>query len=89
MRVGIIGLLQESNTFLAERSTLKKFEEDVLATGEAVRARFRDAHHEIGGFFAGLAESREIEAVPIFALPEHPLRRDRIRNVLEVARDAV
>ncbi len=71
MRVGIVGLLQESNTFLAEPTTVDHFRQDLLLTGEAVRERMIDAHHEIGGFFAGLKEA-EIEAVPIFlarALP--------------------
>jgi len=66
MRVGIIGLLQESNTFLPEKTTWEHFEADVLARGEEVRQRFADAPHEIGGFFQGLAE-RGIDAVPIFA----------------------
>jgi microcystin degradation protein MlrC len=66
MRIGIIALMQESNTFIAEPTTLAHFEQDVLLEGEAVRARFADAHHEIGGFFAGLAAER-FEAVPTFA----------------------
>ena len=66
MRVGIIALLQESNTFLADRTTLAHFERDVLCEGDEVRRRFAGAHHEVGGFFAGLAEEG-IEAVPIFA----------------------
>lgn len=66
MRVGIIALLQESNTFIAGATTLAHFERDLLAEGEAVRARFEGAHHEVGGFFAGLAEEG-IDAVPIFA----------------------
>jgi microcystin degradation protein MlrC len=84
MRVGVIGLLQESNTFLAERTTLEKFQQDVLATGEAVRARFRTAHHEIGGFFAGLADAR-IDAVPIFvarALPFGVIADDAYSTLL-------
>jgi len=66
MRVGIIGLLQESNTFLPEKTTWEHFEGDVLARGEQVRHRFAGARHEIGGFFQGLAQ-QDIEAVPIFA----------------------
>ena len=65
-RVGIIAWLHESNTFVSARTTLAHFERDLLATGETIRERFADAHHEIGGFFAGLAE-HNIEAVPIFA----------------------
>src|SRR4051794_25645670 len=66
MRVGIIALLQESNTFIADQATLAHFAQDLLAEGETVRARLADAHHEVGGFFAGLAE-HQFEAVPIFA----------------------
>ncbi len=66
MRVGIIALLQESNTFIHGATTLAHFESDVLLDGEAVRGRFADSHHEVGGFFGGLAE-QNLEAVPIFA----------------------
>jgi microcystin degradation protein MlrC len=66
MRVGIIALMQESNTFIAEPTTLAHFEQDLLIDGETVRTRFADAHHEVGGFFAGLAAER-LDAVPIFA----------------------
>src|SRR6516225_2432527 len=66
MRVGIVALLQESNTFLAGRTTLTHFEQDLLVEGDAVRERLAGAHHEVGGFFAGLAEAG-ITAVPVFA----------------------
>lgn len=66
MRVGIIALLQETNTFINEPTTLRHFEENLLVTGEAVRDRTADTQHELGGFFAGLAEAG-LEAVPIFA----------------------
>lgn len=66
MRVGIIALLQESNTFIAGTTTLAHFEADLLLEGDAVRAHFDGAHHEVGGFFAGLAEE-SVDAVPIFA----------------------
>ena len=65
-RVGIIALLHESNTFISQPTTLEHFRENLLATGESVRARLADTHHEVGGFFAGLARE-QIEAVPIFA----------------------
>lgn len=66
MRVGIIALLHESNTFISEPTVLHHFEENILLTGEAIRERFTETHHEIGGFFAGLAAA-QIDAVPIFA----------------------
>lgn len=72
-RVGIVGLLQESNTFIDGTTRRAHFETDLLLRGEAIRTAMAGAPHEVGGFFAGLAEAaREIEAVPLFlarALP--------------------
>src|SRR5687767_9467464 len=66
MRVGVVALLEESNTFVRERTTLAHFEQDLLLEGEPVRERLAGAHHEVGGFSAGLADAG-IEAVPVFA----------------------
>jgi len=71
MRVGIIALLQESNTFLSRPTLLDNFREDLLLTGADVRASLADAHHEVGGFFSGLAEAG-IEAVGILAARAMP-----------------
>ena len=71
MRVGIIGLLHESNTFIRTPTTIESFRQGVLAMGEEVRAAFGGSHHEIGGFFAGLETSR-VEAVPVFAARATP-----------------
>jgi microcystin degradation protein MlrC len=66
MRIGILALLQESNTFLTGKTTLAHFEQDLLCEGEEVRRRMAGAHHEVGGFFAGLDDAG-LEAVSIFA----------------------
>lgn len=71
MRVGIIALMQESNTFIAGPTTFAHFEQDLLLEGDAIRARFADTHHEVGGFFAGLAAER-LDALPIFAARAYP-----------------
>lgn len=94
MRVGIIAFLHESNTFIREMTGLENFERDVLVEGEEVRARFAEAHHEVGGFFAGLADAG-IEAVPLLAaraLPHGPVTAeafatisDRIERAIERA----
>ncbi len=96
MRVGIIALLQESNTFVSQPTLLNHFEEDLLVEGEAVRERLASAHHEIGGFFQGL-EEEQLEAVPIFAaravphgtMTEHTLHAllDRMFDGLKRAED--
>lgn len=71
MRIGILALLHESNTFIDRPTTIERFEENLLAEGEEIRRKLAGAHHEVGGFFAGLQE-RAIEAVPIFAARAMP-----------------
>jgi microcystin degradation protein MlrC len=66
MRIGIIALLQESNTFIGQPTTLTHFEQELLATGKTVRERLAGTHHEVAGIFHALDEAGE-EAVPIFA----------------------
>jgi microcystin degradation protein MlrC len=66
MRVGIVSLMHESNTFAAEQTPLSAFLQDRLLTGEAVREHLAGTHHEVGGFFDGLA-AEGVEAVPVFA----------------------
>lgn len=86
MRVGILALLHESNTFLPRPATLEDFRRDVLLTGEDVRKRFRDANHEVGGFFSGL-EHEGVEAVPVFAaraVPSGTIERSAFEELLRI-----
>lgn len=77
MRIGIIGLLHESNTFLAQPTEIDSFERVTLARGSEIVSLFENSHHELGGFLQGLGsfdqtERKSIEIVPIFvgrALP--------------------
>jgi microcystin degradation protein MlrC len=71
MRIGIIALLQESNTFIAQPTTLQHFEQDMLVEGEAVRERLHGTQHEVGGMFHAL-EDLSVTAVPIFAARAFP-----------------
>ncbi len=91
MRVGIIGLLHESNTFISNRTTLSHFEQDTLLIGEAIRRRFAKTPHEIGGFFAGLQEEN-IEALPILAaraVPYGPIETATFQRLLELRHSEV
>ena len=90
-RVGIVALLQESNTFLSGQTTLDHFRQDVLLTGPAIRERYADSHHEIGGFFAGL-ERAGVEVVPVFAaraLPYGTVTADTFAALLAMMQEAV
>ncbi len=85
MRVGIIGLLHESNTFIRQSTTVSHFVQDTLLTGELIRGRFAEAQHEIGGFFAAL-EAERLEAVPLFAaraLPFGPIETGTFQQLIE------
>ena len=44
MRVGVVALMHESNTFIRGTTTLADFEADVLLEGETVRQKLSDAH---------------------------------------------
>jgi microcystin degradation protein MlrC len=65
-RIGIIALIQESNTFLPGKTTFEQFRQDLILVGDEVRQHFASAHHEVRGFFDGLQRAG-LEAVPIFA----------------------
>ncbi len=75
-RIGIVALLHESNTFSSQPTTVESFEQSLLLTGQPIRAAMADAHHEVGGFFAGL-DAAGAEAVPLLAaraLPSGTIR---------------
>ncbi|MDZ4689461.1 MAG: M81 family metallopeptidase [Planctomycetaceae bacterium] len=88
-RVGIVALLQESNTFLSGATTLEHFRQDGLLTGPAIRERYAGSHHEIGGFFDGL-DRAGVEAVPIFAaraLPYGAVTAETFAALMEMLRE--
>ena len=66
MRLGIICLMQESNTFISKTTEFQNFEDDLFLKGNEIRDKMDKTHHEVSGFFEGLYVGG-IEAVPIFA----------------------
>ena len=71
MRVGIIALQHETNTFIQTPTDLDAFRGGMLATGDEFRAAVEGSNHELAGFFAGL-DIAGVTAVPLFgarALP--------------------
>lgn len=57
MRVGVIAVLHESNTFLSTPTTLRDFERDVFLRGTAIQKEYGEAYHEVAGFLQGLQEA--------------------------------
>ena len=75
MRVGIVCLMHESNTFASGVTGLDRFQNDTIAVGNAARQRFAGTHHEVGGFLDQI-EGDGHEAVMLFAawtLPSGPI----------------
>ena len=88
-RVGVLALIQESNTFLPGATTLDHFRRELLVTGEDVRQQFRTAHHEVRGFFDGLSQAG-IEALPLFAaraLPFGTIEPEAFETLMEIMLD--
>ena len=93
MRIGIIGLLHESNTFLTKPTEFADFERVTLARGEDVRSKFAGSHHELGGFLEGLqklSNTETIETVPIFvgrSLPSGTITAECWNRLMDVLFD--
>lgn len=89
MRIGIIGLQHESNTFIPRPTTLDHFRQGALLTGEAVRDAYGASRHEVGGFLTTLA-AENIEAVPLFlaiAVPGGAVTADALDTMLGMIAD--
>jgi microcystin degradation protein MlrC len=75
MRIGIIALLHESNTFISRTTSIERFHEDLFLIGEPIATKLSASHHEIGGFFIGLEKYRKnlgLEVIPIVAFRATP-----------------
>lgn len=68
MRVGIVALQHESNTFSPLPTTLDDF---TVAEGEAVVQAWRGSHHEVAGYLDGLQEEG-LQPVPILTAVATP-----------------
>ncbi|WP_161993874.1 M81 family metallopeptidase [Cyclobacterium xiamenense] len=92
MRVGLLGIYHESNTFLEKQTTREDFENGHLLYGAALLEEYRDAYHEIGGMVEVMDSEPDFEIVPLFyaeATPGGSLSEDvtdfllaEVRNLL-------
>jgi microcystin degradation protein MlrC len=91
LRVAIVSVNHESNTFIPSPTTLENFRSSVLLQGEEIRRQYRHAHHEIGGFFQALEEA-DIEAVPIVfahAVPWGTVDDEALDTLWKMAREGL
>lgn len=85
MRVGVIALLHESNTFVRVATTIGDFESGWLLRGDEL-LRLTGSRHEVGGFFEGL-DAAGLTAAPIFAaraLPYGTITGDATDRLLDL-----
>ena len=84
-RIGLIGFLHESNTFISEPTTYQHFLDDGLLEGEVFREKMQGTHHETAGFLSHLEEQApEFEAVPIMfarAMPYGTITADAFQRI--------
>ena len=64
MRVALMGIVHESNTFVSELTTLDHFRRGHWLHGKDIVKEYRDAFHEIGGMLEAMEEAG-IDVVPI------------------------
>lgn len=89
-RVGILGFLHESNTFLPAPTTWDDFASTSMTEGEEMRQRWSGTHHELGGFFAG-CDAEGLDAVPgfaTFAVPSGAIRAADYERLADSLMDA-
>ena len=70
-RVGLLGFLHESNTFLPVATTYAHFASTSLTRGDALLQRWQGAHHELSGLLAGCHEAglTVVPGMATFAVP--------------------
>lgn len=64
MRIGILSLIHESNTFIGAPTTMERFRRDSLLFGQDIVRAFASGYHEVSGFLEGL-DKAGFEAVPL------------------------
>ncbi|MCO5236423.1 MAG: M81 family metallopeptidase [Chitinophagaceae bacterium] len=64
LRIALLGIYHESNTFLDELTTLPDFEKGHWLFGDDMILEYKDAHHEIGGMIEVL-EREGVELLPV------------------------
>ena len=90
-RVGVLGFLHESNTFLPVPTTYEDFARTSMTRGAGMLERWKGGRHELSGMFAGLEES-SLTAVPCmatFAVPSGALTEDAYERLVAELLDSV
>lgn len=85
MRIGIGGIMHESNTFLPITTGRRQFMEGSWTHGPDIERVWGQAHHEVGGFIAGCRE-QGLEMAPTvmaWATPAGPVAGEIVDEVVD------
>jgi microcystin degradation protein MlrC len=91
MRVGIAGLLHESNTFLPAPTVYEDFASTSLTRGEALIDRWQGAPHELGGFLEGARQFgfTMAPALAAYAVPSGPVTPEAFERLVAELLEAI
>ncbi len=84
LRVALLGIYHESNTFIPKLTTIEDFKQGHWLTGPAVRKEYTAAYHEIGGMIE-IMDEHEIALLPVMyaaATPGGIIERDTCEALL-------
>lgn len=76
IRLAVLGLLHEANTFSTVLADLPRYRADGWHTGEAMVAHYRESQSVAGGFLQAGADEQNVEVVPLpvgFVTPCGPI----------------
>ena len=90
-RVGVLGFLHESNTFLNVPTTYELFESTSMTRGSELIRHWHNAHHELGGFLVGAEEAgfAIVPYVATFAVPSGTITADAYERIVNELLQAV
>jgi microcystin degradation protein MlrC len=86
MRIGILSISHESNTFMPTPTTLDDFRRGTLLTGQSLSSHYANSHHEIAGFLQGLQQNH-LTPVPLLAAratPSGTITAETLDTLLEM-----
>ncbi|MDR6804678.1 microcystin degradation protein MlrC [Dyadobacter sp. BE34] len=86
LRVGLLGIYHETNTFIQSATTLADFREGYWLESGRIRDEYQGANHEISGLIEVIDGAPDMELVPIFyamATPGGLITRDCYEQLLD------
>jgi len=87
MRVGILQIHHESNTFMQTPTTLESFKQSTLFRGQAILSHYHNGNSHVTGFIVGL-QQEGITPVPLLATtatPSGKVTADALDTLLNMA----